>query len=56
MRPILPQGKLSRVYAGGLYSLGDDGQGSMLVSRGVGCSTVPVRVGAPPQVHLLTIG
>jgi predicted MPP superfamily phosphohydrolase len=56
MKPYLPHGKLSRDYAGGLYRLGDEGNRALVVSRGVGCSTVPVRIGASPQVHILTVG
>jgi predicted MPP superfamily phosphohydrolase len=54
-RPYLPQGKLSRRYAGGRYQIGPAG-GVLVVSNGVGCSTVPVRVGARPQVHVITLG
>jgi predicted MPP superfamily phosphohydrolase len=56
LRPYLPHGKLSREYAGGLYRLGDDGDRALIVSHGVGCSTVPVRIGAPAQIHLITLG
>lgn len=56
LKPYLPYGKLSREYAGGLYRLGRDGGRALVVSAGVGCSTVPVRLGARAQVHLLTVG
>lgn len=56
LKPYLPYGKLSREYAGGLYRLGPDGRRALVVSRGVGCSTLPIRFGARAQVHLLTIG
>jgi predicted MPP superfamily phosphohydrolase len=56
LKPYLPYGKLSREYAGGLYRLGPDGKRALMVSRGVGCSTIPIRFGARAQVHLLTIG
>jgi uncharacterized protein len=56
LRPYLPHGKLSREYPGGLYRLGDAGERALVVSNGVGCSTVPVRLGARAQVHLLTLG
>ncbi len=56
VKPYLPHGKLSREYAGGLYRLGEEGNRALVVSRGVGCSTVPVRMGATAQVHLLTVG
>lgn len=54
--PYLPYGKLSRKYPVGLFRLGPTGKRAMLVSRGVGCSTIPVRVGSPSQVHLFTLG
>ena len=54
--PYLPHGKLSRKYASGLFRLGPDGERAMVVSNGVGCSTLPVRFGARAQVHILTIG
>jgi predicted MPP superfamily phosphohydrolase len=56
IRPYLPHGKLSREYAAGLYRLGAEGRGALVVSHGVGCSTIPVRLGPRPQVHLLTVG
>jgi uncharacterized protein len=54
--PYLPSGKLSREYPVGLFRLGPDGDRALLVSRGVGCSTVPLRLRSPAQVHLFTIG
>jgi uncharacterized protein len=56
MIPYLPAGKLSREYPMGLYRLGPEGDRALLVSRGVGCSTIPIRLRARPQVHLITIG
>jgi len=56
MIPYLPAGKLSRTYPGGLYRLEPDGRRALLVSRGVGCSTVPIRIRSRAQVHLLTVG
>ena len=56
LKPYLPHGKLSRDYAAGLYRIGDSGDRALVVSHGVGCSTVPVRLGARAQVHLLTVG
>lgn len=56
MIPYLPAGKLSREYPCGLFRLGPQGERALLVSRGVGCSTVPIRLRATPQVHLFTIG
>jgi predicted MPP superfamily phosphohydrolase len=56
IRPYMPHGKLSRDFAAGLYRLGASGTRALVVSHGVGCSTVPVRLGARPQVHILTLG
>jgi predicted MPP superfamily phosphohydrolase len=56
IRPYMPHGKLSRDFAAGLYRLGPEGTRALVVSHGVGCSTVPVRLGARPQVHILTLG
>jgi predicted MPP superfamily phosphohydrolase len=55
MRPYLPEGRLSRRYAGGRFQVMPQG-GTLVVSNGVGCSTVPVRIGAAPQVHVITLG
>ena len=54
--PYLPHGSLSREYAVGMYELEPDGARTLLVSRGVGCSTVPVRFGCSSEVHLITLG
>lgn len=54
--PYLPHGALSREYPVGLFTLGPDRNRRLLVSRGVGCSTVPVRIGCPSEVHVITIG
>ncbi|MEO7455237.1 MAG: metallophosphoesterase [Gemmatimonadaceae bacterium] len=51
--PYLPHGDLSRAYPVGKYRVGD---GTLIVSRGVGCSTVPVRVCCPAEVHLIEVG
>jgi uncharacterized protein len=55
VKPYLPRGRLSRRYAGGLYRVGRGAKRLLVVSRGVGCSTVPVRIGAPAQIHVLTV-
>jgi predicted MPP superfamily phosphohydrolase len=53
-RPLLvPGGRLSRRYHAGDYELGEGRR--LLVSRGVGQSTVPFRWNAPPEVHLLNL-
>ena len=54
--PYLPHGQLSREYPVGTFRLGPAGDRTLLVSRGVGCSTVPVRVCCPSEVHLVTLG
>ena len=51
--PYLPHGTLSREYPVGLFHL--DEHRALLVSRGVGCSTVPVRFGCPSEVHVITL-
>ena len=56
VKPYMPHGKLSRDFAAGLYRLGPDGERALVVSHGVGCSTIPIRLGPRPQVHLLTVG
>jgi predicted MPP superfamily phosphohydrolase len=55
-KPLLvPEGELSADFIRGLYRLGADGRSALLVSRGVGCSTIPVRLFARPEVHLCTL-
>jgi uncharacterized protein len=50
-RPVIvPWGALSRTYCAGEYDIA--GSGRLLVSRGVGCSTLPIRLNAPAEVHL----
>lgn len=55
VRPYMPHGKLSRKYGGGVFRLGPGDRRALLVSHGVGCSTVPVRIGPRPQVHVVTL-
>jgi predicted MPP superfamily phosphohydrolase len=50
---LIPGGELNRRYASGLFNLGGR---RLLVSRGVGCSTLPVRLFAHPEVHLVVVG
>jgi predicted MPP superfamily phosphohydrolase len=53
-RPVIvPWGALSRTYCAGEYEIA--GQGRLLVSRGVGCSTLPIRLNAPAEVHLCVL-
>jgi predicted MPP superfamily phosphohydrolase len=55
-QPVLvPGGHLNRKYCAGRFELECEGPRSLLVSRGVGCSTIPVRVFAAPEVHLCLI-
>ena len=54
--PYLPHGALSREYPAGLFRLGPEKDRALLVSRGVGCSTIPVRFGCPSEIHLITLG
>lgn len=52
---VLPAGRLVRRFSRGLYTLPDRGDARLLVSRGIGCSGVPVRVFAWPEVHVLEL-
>ena len=54
--PYLPHGALSRTFPVGVFQLEPDGNRTLLVSRGVGCSTLPVRFGSPAEVHEITVG
>ncbi|HVX41449.1 MAG TPA: metallophosphoesterase [Gemmatimonadaceae bacterium] len=51
---VVPSGTLSRRFCRGVFRLGE-GARTLLVSRGVGCSTIPVRLFAAPEVHLCLI-
>ncbi|HEX5830030.1 MAG TPA: metallophosphoesterase [Gemmatimonadaceae bacterium] len=51
---VPPEGELNRRYPFGVHVL--PGGARLLVSRGVGCSGVPVRIGAPPEVHVVEVG
>lgn len=55
VKPYLPHGELSRKYAVGRYQLGPDEDRTLVVSRGVGCSTLPVRIGCSAEVHLIAL-
>ncbi len=52
---LVPPGHLNRRYHAGRFELGGEHPRTLLVSRGVGCSTVPVRLFAAPEVHLCLI-
>lgn len=51
--PYVPYGQLSRQYCAGRFDL--ETERVLLVSRGVGCSIVPIRWNAPAEVHLCTL-
>jgi uncharacterized protein len=50
---VVPRGVFSRRYLHGTYRVGPEQQ--LLVSAGVGCSTLPVRLFTTPEVHLCTV-
>ena len=52
---FMPEGNLNRQFPRGLFRLGPDGRRTMLVSGGVGCSTIPMRLFARPEVHVCTL-
>jgi uncharacterized protein len=52
---IVPGGRLSRRYCRGRYQVGCNEANALLVSRGVGCSALPMRLFAAPEVHLCLI-
>jgi predicted MPP superfamily phosphohydrolase len=52
-RPVwMPGGPLNRTYPHGAHRLPDHGGATLIVSRGIGCSGVPVRLFARPEVHV----
>ena len=53
---ILPGGALDRRYSHGFFHVRQDPLGAyLLVSRGVGCSALPIRLFADPEVHLVEL-
>jgi uncharacterized protein len=48
-----PKGRFSRLYCYGRFDLPD--HGPLLVSRGVGCSAIPLRVNADPELLICTL-
>ncbi|HEU4630658.1 MAG TPA: metallophosphoesterase, partial [Gemmatimonadaceae bacterium] len=55
---VVPEGRLSRRFLHGLFHVEtppDAPDARLLVSRGVGCSGVPVRLFAPPEVHVCEV-
>lgn len=52
--PILvPGGPLGRKYCHGLFDI--ENNGSLIVSRGIGCSTLPIRLNAHPELVICTL-
>lgn len=45
---LMPQGPLSRPYYYARFAV--PGNGDLIVSRGVGCSSIPVRINADPEL------
>ncbi len=55
-RPLIVPGRpLNRTYARGRFDVDGTGARTLLVSRGIGTSAVPVRLFAAPEVHLCLI-
>jgi hypothetical protein len=50
---VLPHGPLSRRYPYGRFDLAQ--HSVLVVSRGVGCSTLPVRINADPELVICTL-
>jgi uncharacterized protein len=46
-------GPLSRAYAQGRFEVG--GRGTLIVGRGVGCSNLPIRLNADPELVICTL-
>nr|WP_315395766.1 metallophosphoesterase [uncultured Duganella sp.] len=49
----MPKGPLSRPYHYGRFPVRDNGE--LIVSRGVGCSGIPVRINADPELVICTV-
>ena len=47
------QGPLSRTYSHGRFEVG--GNGPLIVSRGIGCSNLPIRMNADPELVICTL-
>ncbi|HEX8954878.1 MAG TPA: metallophosphoesterase [Burkholderiaceae bacterium] len=50
---VLPHGPLSRSYPYGRFDL--EQQAALIVSRGVGCSTLPLRINADPELVICAL-
>ncbi|HEY4307141.1 MAG TPA: metallophosphoesterase [Gemmatimonadaceae bacterium] len=51
----VPGEGLNRTYVHGRFGVGPNKTSTLIVSRGVGCSTLPLRAFAAPEVHLCLI-
>jgi hypothetical protein len=50
---VMPQGPLSRPYYYGRFPV--SGNGELIVSRGVGCGGIPLRINADPELVICTV-
>ena len=50
---VMPQGPLSRPFYYGRFPVADNGD--LIVSRGVGCSGIPLRINADPELVICTV-
>jgi predicted MPP superfamily phosphohydrolase len=50
---VQPTGRLSRQYCYGKFSV--PGKGHMIVSRGFGCTLIPLRINADPELVICTL-
>lgn len=51
----VPPGAFCRAYPGGIYQLPGTEARTLIVSRGIGCSVIPIRLGATPNIVLCVI-
>jgi predicted MPP superfamily phosphohydrolase len=51
----VPGEGLNRTYHQGRFAVGPKKTSTLIVSRGVGCSTLPIRAFAAPEIHLCLI-
>lgn len=50
---LLPHGRLSKQYYYGSFAIPNTGQ--LIVSRGIGCSNLPIRINADPELVICTL-
>ncbi|MFC5474308.1 metallophosphoesterase [Paraherbaspirillum soli] len=50
---VVPHGPLCRKYWFGRHAI--ENNGSLIVSRGIGCSTLPIRLNADPELVICTV-